>query len=169
MKQENMSINKDDEDRSKREKFFQYSMFIKKQIVVKNQEAMSMIDTNYFRFDDQILKKTKVHGGNLEILFKRIRKRINYSSCNFIDFSIIPVNSSIPTHRHGANDEEIYIIFSGQGEMILDDKKINVCAGDLVINKPNGLHGLTNIGNEPLKLIVIDIRTSGSVEEPPKI
>lgn len=74
-----------------------------------------------------------------------------------IGYLIIPPGNSVGDHYHDLSDEETYIIIEGQGEMILDDEKKIVKAGDVIINAPGGKHGLKNIGSCDLKVVAVDI------------
>ncbi len=78
------------------------------------------------------------------------------SKCNFIDYAVIPPNSSIGQHRHD-NNEEIYLIIEGSGTMTVDDHAFRVKPGDLVVNRPQGQHGLYNDSTSDIKLFVIEI------------
>ena len=55
----------------------------------------------------------------------------------------------------GINQEqdEIYFIVSGTGEMCLDDERRTVHGGQMVFIPPQAFHQLTNIGDEPLTMI----------------
>src|SRR2546430_107712 len=70
--------------------------------------------------------------------------------CNYLDFAVLPPGTSIGDHRHDADEEEFYLVLSGQGVMRLEEQTFRVSAGDLVRNPPAGLHGLANDGAEPL-------------------
>ncbi|WP_198155368.1 cupin domain-containing protein [Candidatus Burkholderia verschuerenii] len=77
--------------------------------------------------------------------------------CNYIDLVALEPNTSIGLHRHGPHDTEIYVIVEGLGEMTIEDETLFVTTGDVVVNPPNGTHGLVNVGNILLKLVVIDV------------
>ncbi|RNC97257.1 cupin domain-containing protein [Lysinibacillus halotolerans] len=75
---------------------------------------------------------------------------------DFIDFSIIPPNSTIGYHAH-SNNEEIYFILEGEGEMIVNGTEFLVKKGDIVINSQYSSHGLRNIGSKDIKLLVFQV------------
>jgi len=62
-----------------------------------------------------------------------------------------PNGGQVPWHNQ--EQEEIYFIVEGTGEMCLGDEKINVTAGQAVYIPPRVFHQLTNIGSSPLRMI----------------
>lgn|SRR5262249_27432447 len=107
-------------------------------------------------------EKTRTHGltahsGRGEIFFARILDHVAGSGCNWLDMSILPPGASIGLHTHGVEDEEIYIIISRRGRMVVDNDTFMVGAGDVVLNQPGGTHALENTGDEDLRIVVIDI------------
>jgi mannose-6-phosphate isomerase-like protein (cupin superfamily) len=73
----------------------------------------------------------------------------------FIDIVEVPPGSSIGIHRHG-DDVETYILLGGRGTMTLDGVEVPVTAGDVVVNRPFGEHGLRNDSAVPIHLVVIE-------------
>jgi mannose-6-phosphate isomerase-like protein (cupin superfamily) len=55
-------------------------------------------------------------------------------------------------HRHRVT-EELYYIESGRGLMTLDAREFEVQAGDTVCIRPGTPHRISNIGDEPLRLL----------------
>lgn len=53
-----------------------------------------------------------------------------------------------PPHQH--REEEIMIVTSGNGEILVGGKKVNVCPGSMMYCESNQLHGVMNTGSEPL-------------------
>lgn len=78
------------------------------------------------------------------------------SNIDFIDRVVIPPNSTVGYHKHG-NNEEMYIILDGNGEMTLNGKKIQVTKGDMILNQPSGEHGLVNNSSENIDVLVIQV------------
>lgn len=72
----------------------------------------------------------------------------------FINYTVLPPETTIGEHTH-ENDEELYIIVSGSGTMIIDGEKTKASTGDIFVNKPYGSHGLINNSNEDLCILVI--------------
>ena len=53
-----------------------------------------------------------------------------------------------PPHQHP--EEEIMIVTSGNGEILVGGKKVNVGPGSMMYCESNQLHGVMNTGSEPL-------------------
>lgn len=104
-------------------------------------------------------KAVQAHGGEGLIQFARIATSESLSSaCHFIDFTTMPVGTSIGDHTHTCQEEEFYLILSGQGRMRRDGEEFDVGPGDLIRNRPSGTHGLTNTGSQPLQLFVFEVQ-----------
>ena len=97
------------------------------------------------------------HAGYKEVLTFRALANRGDLGCNYIDLVALEPNTSIGLHRHGPHDTEIYVIVQGMGEMTIEDETLVVTTGDVVVNPPNGTHGLVNVGKTLLKLVVIDV------------
>ena len=74
----------------------------------------------------------------------------------FVHDDVLEPGVSIGTHTH-SEDEEYYYIISGSGMMHLDGTDHPVSAGDITAVYPGGTHGLTNNGDEDLRVIVFCI------------
>ncbi|MCE7531662.1 dimethylsulfonioproprionate lyase family protein [Acinetobacter nosocomialis] len=96
------------------------------------------------------------HDGNAKIYNYRKWNASSLSYFNFIDFVILPPNSSIGYHCHSEFDEEVYVIISGKGIMKVNNYEFEVKTGDVIVNPPNNCHGLTNKSSEEIKLVVLD-------------
>mgnify|MGYP001055324465 CR=1 FL=1 len=72
----------------------------------------------------------------------------------FIHNTILELGSTIGFHKH-EDSEEIYYVISGRGLMKVDDEEVEVGAGDAVLTKKGSSHGIRNIGNTNLRLLVI--------------
>lgn len=77
----------------------------------------------------------------------------------FINYTILPPGTSIGLHTHG-NDEEMYIILEGNGEMEVDGERAPVAAGDIVVNRPFGTHGLFNTSAADIRILVMEVYNS---------
>ncbi len=62
-----------------------------------------------------------------------------------------PNGGQVPWHNQ--EQEEIYLILEGKGEMCLGEERQVLTAGQAVYIPPGVYHQLTNIGDEPLKMI----------------
>ena len=90
------------------------------------------------------------HGGNQPILCERVLEGDACAVCRFVDLVEIPVGADIGLHTHDRDAEELYVIVCGTGSMRLDGDELTVRAGDVIVNRPGGSHGLRNTGDEPL-------------------
>ena len=98
-----------------------------------------------------------MHGGRGEIIERRLFEPKDFESgWDFAIYLTMEPDSSIGEHQHG-DDEEMYIILSGEGEMKLDDKILQVKCGDMILNRRNGRHGLHNQSNEKIDLLVLQV------------
>lgn len=74
----------------------------------------------------------------------------------FIRYVEMEPESTIGVHPHGEN-EEVYVVLSGSGVMIVNDERRAVKTGDVILNKPSWQHGLENTSQEPLRLFVFQV------------
>lgn len=79
------------------------------------------------------------------------------AAINWVDLVRIPPGHSIGCHTHGHEDEEVYIVIDGKGILTIEDRQIEVGAGDVAHNPPGGTHGLHNHGERELRLVVIGV------------
>ena len=73
-----------------------------------------------------------------------------------IGLTTIHPGSSIGVHQH-ANNEEIYLILSGQGVATLDGREQRVRPGDVMVNHPHCSHGLRNDSTEELRIFAFAV------------
>jgi mannose-6-phosphate isomerase-like protein (cupin superfamily) len=62
-----------------------------------------------------------------------------------------PNGGQVPWHNQ--DQEEIYLILEGSGEMCLGDERTPVGAGQVVYIPPRVFHQLTNTGSAPMRMI----------------
>src|ERR1700740_720904 len=55
---------------------------------------------------------------------------------------------------HLQNEDEIYYVISGTGEMQMNGKSFPVKAGDAILTRPGSSHGLKQTGNDNLVVII---------------
>ncbi len=79
---------------------------------------------------------------------KSVHKVNSISFCK----EIIVSDDFIPVHKHGGEEELIYIQ-SGNGQFILGDNAIEVGSGSIAFVPRNEWHGLKNISSEPLIML----------------
>lgn len=103
-----------------------------------------------------VRSKEHDHGGLGTILAHRVFSRAaGAPGAEFIDIAVLAPGTSIGRHRHGA-DRETYIVLSGSGLMHRDGAEFRVGAGDVVVNRPYGEHGLVNDSDGDLWLLVFE-------------
>jgi mannose-6-phosphate isomerase-like protein (cupin superfamily) len=113
---------------------------------------------------DLMLSAVRAHGGDGEIGFARVAEAAAFAgSCNFIDYAELAPGVSIGKHRHASDEEELYLVLEGHGEMWRDGEVFTVRTGELVRNAPGGEHGLRNTGSGVLRLFVIELRAVRAV------
>ncbi|MFH5830911.1 dimethylsulfonioproprionate lyase family protein [Halalkalibaculum sp. DA3122] len=62
-----------------------------------------------------------------------------------------PNGGQVPWHNH--EQEEIYMILEGTGEICVGTERQQIIGGQTVYIPSNEFHQLTNIGDEPLKFV----------------
>jgi mannose-6-phosphate isomerase-like protein (cupin superfamily) len=112
----------------------------------------------HYSFDDCTFEHVRAHGGAQEISFARALTR-DRGSIRFIDLSVLGPGADIGLHTHEADNEELYIVVSGKGWMTLDGHQFEVRSGHVVLNRPGGTHALKNIGDEELRIVVIEVES----------
>jgi mannose-6-phosphate isomerase-like protein (cupin superfamily) len=55
---------------------------------------------------------------------------------------------------HEQNEDEVYYVLSGRGTMTLDGKPIDVEPGTAVLTRPGSSHGLKQVGEEDLVILI---------------
>lgn len=110
---------------------------------------------NLFRL---ALRPESAHAGQGLVDAVRIATRADLAGpCSFIDYAEVPPGCSIGDHRHADDEEEFYLVLSGRATMRLEDDTFPVGPGDLIRNPPGGLHGLSNSGNERVRLFIFEL------------
>jgi mannose-6-phosphate isomerase-like protein (cupin superfamily) len=62
-----------------------------------------------------------------------------------------PNGGQVPWHNQ--EQEEIYLILEGEGEMCLGEEKMNLSGGQTVYIPSRVFHQLTNVGSTPLRIL----------------
>jgi mannose-6-phosphate isomerase-like protein (cupin superfamily) len=55
---------------------------------------------------------------------------------------------------HEQTEDEIYYVLSGRGTMTIDGKSFDVGPGTAVLTRPGSSHGLKQVGNEDLVILI---------------
>ena len=61
--------------------------------------------------------------------------------------------ASIGEHRN--DKDEIYYVLSGRGELMLDEARREVGSGDAILTRKGSSHGLKQVGDEDLVIVVV--------------
>jgi mannose-6-phosphate isomerase-like protein (cupin superfamily) len=64
-----------------------------------------------------------------------------------------PAGGQVPWHNQ--DQEEVYYVVSGRGEMCLDAERCELVQGQAVYIPPGAFHQLTNTGDTPLQMIYV--------------
>jgi mannose-6-phosphate isomerase-like protein (cupin superfamily) len=112
----------------------------------------------HYSFEECAFERARAHGGALEISFARVLAR-QRGSIRFIDLSVLGPGADIGTHTHAIDNEELYIVVSGKGLMTLDGRELEVGPGHVILNRPGGTHGLRNIGEQELRIVVVEVES----------
>jgi mannose-6-phosphate isomerase-like protein (cupin superfamily) len=64
----------------------------------------------------------------------------------------IPVGGATAEHYHRLS-EELYLVSSGRGRLVIDGEERIISAGDCALIPPGTRHKVFNVGAEPLRLV----------------
>ena len=110
---------------------------------------------NFYQMEPAMIENC--HDGKGTIKCVEVFKQFA-TQMQFFHYTVLPPGTTIGSHKHGA-DEEFYVILEGVGEMEVDGTKQPVSAGDVIINKPFGTHGLCNTSDtEDLRILVFEVK-----------
>src|SRR3974377_2102585 len=73
---------------------------------------------------------------------------INFSIGNV---TLEPRGGQVPWHNQ--EQEEVYIVLDGRGEMCLGDERQVVTSGQAIYLPPGVFHQITNLGDTPLRML----------------
>lgn len=62
-----------------------------------------------------------------------------------------PGGGQVPWHNH--EQEEVYFVLEGHGQMCVGDEVTELHAGQMVHIPSSAFHQLTNVGDEPLRMV----------------
>ena len=77
-----------------------------------------------------------------------------YGKRRLFNLMVIEPGNSIGEHKH-EGDNEIFYFLSGKGQYNDNGTIVEVGPGDTTVCNDGEMHGLVNIGDEPLKLIAL--------------
>lgn len=84
------------------------------------------------------------------------------SGCEISVNRIAPGDGYNFLHRHQRN-EEVYVVVSGRGEMVIDGESLSLCEGSVIRVSPSGARSLRAAPDESLQYICIQAPTDGEV------
>lgn len=114
-----------------------------------------MILKNFLEVSSKI---TNSHDGNGLVEETKLFKAEDFDTKFFYSaYTEIPPQASIGYHQHG-EDEEIYVILGGNGQMTVNGEVRAVKTGDVILNKPGYSHGLENNSECLLKILVFIVK-----------
>lgn len=82
--------------------------------------------------------------------------RVLHSALDAFEWHRLPAGSAIHEHNHTLT-EEVYVILCGEAEMQLGDDVRRLGGGDLVATPLNTRHAITNVGDEHLDFLVLEV------------
>lgn len=82
--------------------------------------------------------------------------RVLHSDLDAFEWHRLPAGATINEHNHTVS-EEIYFILSGEAEMRLGDDWRRVSPGELVATPLNARHAITNVGDDDLDFLVLEV------------
>ncbi|HEY2217338.1 MAG TPA: cupin domain-containing protein [Solirubrobacteraceae bacterium] len=79
--------------------------------------------------------------------------KLSMPACNqSLAEATIPVGGATTEHYH-RRTEELYLIVSGSGRLVIDGEERLVGEGDCALIDPGARHKLFNVGSEPLRVV----------------
>ena len=78
---------------------------------------------------------------------------IQASNFSMGNVTLEPNGGQVPWHNQ--EQEEVYFVVEGNGEMCLGSERIAVTSGQAVYIPPGVFHQLTNVGSTPLRMIYV--------------
>lgn len=75
-----------------------------------------------------------------------------------ISISVLAPKTDLPIFHTHKQNEEIYIILSGEGKFQVDDQCFNISEGSVIRIAPAGVRGMTNTSDEQMIYIVIQAK-----------
>jgi len=109
---------------------------------------------------DEILKENPLKAGEKV-------QTINIAQDDTIGLFVVRAMEgfAIKPHFHKTHDETVYVV-KGRGQMLINDKWVDIIPGSIHFNPMGKVHSLKNASNEPLVLISI---FSPAMKEPDRV
>ena len=123
-------------------------------------KELALTQPSVFKFQGLKMDSVYAHGANSFILTARVGSIEQGDFFNFLDLTCVPPGAEIGMHTHANDNQEIYIIISGEAMMNVDGTAFKVSRGDVIVNQPGGSHSLKNSGPTSLQMVVIEVGQS---------
>jgi mannose-6-phosphate isomerase-like protein (cupin superfamily) len=81
-----------------------------------------------------------------------------------ISISVLPPRTDLPIFHVHKQNEETYVVLSGEGKFRVDDRVFDISEGSVVRVAPGGLRGMTNTSDRQMVYIVVQAK-AGSLEQ----
>ncbi len=75
-----------------------------------------------------------------------------------ISISVLPPKTELPIFHTHKQNEETYIILSGEGQFQVDDQCFNISEGSIIRVAPAGVRGMTNTSDAQMIYIVVQVK-----------
>ena len=99
------------------------------------------------------------HGGKGKVMMKFAHSRLKdkglKSTWNFFGYAEFPVGSTAGLHTHEDTDEWFFVL-SGKADIVIDNIKLPIKRGDVVLTKSGSSHDIINV-TKKLIFIAIEI------------
>lgn len=87
-------------------------------------------------------------------------KEYTKSSGTEISVSVLPPKTDLPIFHTHKQNEETYIILSGEGKFQVDDQCFEIAEGSIIRVAPNGLRGMSNSSDQQMIYLVIQSKAN---------
>jgi uncharacterized cupin superfamily protein len=115
------------------------------------------------RLSELPLDSIVAHDGVGSIGFVRLSERFGLrGDWIFVDFASVPPGATVGLHEHAA-DEELYVVVRGAGVATTNGLDEPIEAGSVLVNPPHAVHGIRNVGTEPLEFVVLKVPVTANV------
>jgi len=81
-----------------------------------------------------------------------------------ISYGLIPAQGSLPFYHKHRQNEEVYLILSGEGQLQVDGVMLDIKEGTAIRVAPDGIRSLRNTSAMPMFYIVIQAK-AGTLEQ----
>lgn len=98
-------------------------------------------------------------GSLKKVLFKR--QDFEGRQTQMINWSVLPAGKSFSAHYH-EDMEEVFIVLSGEPELVVDGQSTKLTAGDAVLIPMRATHVMHNSSEREVEYIVIGITSDGA-------